>query len=84
METGYDTFLREEKEDILLFLKKQILVHKGLDASWLGSETSRKSLDWIKLLREVGAKYFNQLLKKVIPEYVGTLFLLWSYSTLEA
>lgn len=66
METGYDTFLKEEKVQILAVLKKQILALRGLDSD----ETTAQSVDWNDMLKEIGTKSLNQLLKKVIPQYV--------------
>ena len=75
METGYDTFLKEEKVQILAVLKKQILAVRGLDSPLSQPDTNGQSVDWMDMLKEIGTKQLNQLLKKVIPQYVRLFFL---------
>lgn len=66
METGYDTFLSEEKENILQYLKEHIMTLKELNEG----DMNEKRLNWVEIIKELGAKPLNNLLKRIIPDYV--------------
>lgn len=66
LDTGYDIFLKEERDEILAILKRQILAFLGLDSSLMDDE----NLEWNDLFGEIGTKSLNQMLIKVIPQYV--------------